>query len=419
LFILYNCYVALRLRLRDIDAKGYRNIIFRAPVCALEKGSDMVTIRRWRAAWVSAIVLVLMASLLITQPVKAGGLAMSGSFYRQEFEIPQGTSLSTPEVYVVIFNNSSDSYKIRMSAEVPTGVELVLSENDFQLPPGGQKKVNVGVNVTDAAVPGKYTVKVTAEAYKEGSGIQLLGATGQTATLTVTGDVSTVNITAVTPDGATIPAMVKLYKQAASQNFNVGYSETGSLKVKVAPGNYLAEAYVAGNKLAEKTFSVAANENKKITLELKTVYFEGFSIVPNYNTETKDLSFAEVVYTVNNLLEAFPEAKVILKVNKGSTPLNDTTLATLAPLEKGRVGLSYNYIPSGGWQKTTYTFKLELQISGKPYVSSREEKLELGPGTSSAAPGNINWLLIGAVAGGVIILILIIIILMMRRRTYY
>jgi hypothetical protein len=296
---------------------------------------------------------------------------------------------------------------------------LLLSAKDFPLKAGEQKRIDIGVKVSEAAVPGNYTLRVTAEAHKEGTGIQLLGAAGQTAKLTITGEAGSVEVTAVTPNGTPLAATVKLYKQAGNQNFNVGYSETGNIKMKVAPGNYLAEAYVAGNKLADKTFSIAANENKKVTLELKTVYFEGFSIVPNYNTKTNELAFAQIVYSVNNLLEAFPEAKVIMKVTEGGAPLDETTLATLSPLEKGRVGLNYNYIPSGGWQKTTYTFKLDLQIGGHLYVSSKEEKLELGTGASSALPGNINWLLIGGIGGGVVILILIIIILMMRRRTYY
>jgi len=378
----------------------------------------MAIIERRRAGWLAIISLLLVASLLIVRPASAGGLAMSGSFYRQEFEIPVGTSLSTPDVYVVVFNNSNEDFNISMSTEVPTGVELVLDVRDFTLKAGEQKKIEVGVNVSEAAVPGIYTLRVTAEAHKEGTGIQLLGSAGQTAKLTVIGESASVEVTTVTPDGGLIPAMVKLYKKAGSQNFNIGYSGTGSLKMKVAPGNYLAEAYVAGNILADKTFSVAANENKKITLELKTVYFEGFGIVPNYNTKTKELAFAEIVYTVNNLLEAFPEAKVVLKVTEGGTLVDETTLATLTPLEKGRVGLSYNYIPGSGWQETTYIFKLDLLIGGQFYVSSKEEKLELGSGASSA-PGNINWLLIGAIAGGLVILILIIIILMMRRRTYY
>ena len=378
----------------------------------------MVKVKRWRGWCLTALSLMLMISLLMAQPAKAGGLAMSGSFYRQEFEIPLGTSLSAPDVYVMVLNNSDEDFSISIATEAPAGVELVLSARDFTLKAGEQKRIDIGVKVSEAATPGNYTLRVTAEAHKEGTGIQLLGAAGQTAKLTITGEAASVEIATITPDGGAVPAMVKLYKQSGNQNYNVGYSDTGSLKMKVAPGNYLAEAYVAGNKLANKTFSIAANETKKITLEIKTVYFEGFSIVPNYNTKTKELAFAEIVYSVNNLLESFPEAKVILKVTEGGTPLDETILATLAPLEKGRVGLSYNYFPGSGWQETTYVFKLDLLIGGQFYVSSKEEKLELGSGGSSVT-GNVNWLLIGAMAGGLVILILIIIIIMMRRRTYY
>lgn len=384
------------------------------------KGNDMVSMRQKMSRWLAPIGLLLLASLSLPPSAFAGGLAMSGSFYRQDFEIPQGTSLNTPDVYVAVFNNSDEDFNIRITTETPTGVAILLSENDFPLKAGEQKKVNVGVNVSQAAVPGEYKLKVTAEAYKEGEGIKLLGSAGQTARLTVTGEAASVEVTTVTPDGAPVQSLVKLYKQASNQNLSVGYSETGILKARVTPGSYLAEAYVAGSKLADKTFSVAANETKKITLEIRTVYFEGFGVVPNYNTDTDELVFAQLVYTVNNLLEPFPEAEVILKVTKDSAASDETTLATLSPLEKGRVGLNYNYIPGNGWQKATYTFKLELHIGDKPYVTSKEEKLELGGGAKPAGTtGTINWLLIGSIAGGVVILILIIIIIMMRRRRYY
>jgi hypothetical protein len=381
----------------------------------------MAPVRKQSKWWLTLFSLLFITGLLLPQTAFAGGMAMSGSFYRQDFEIPQGTSLNTPDVYVVVFNNGEEDFNVRMTTETPNGVDLLLSEKDFPLKAGEQKKVTIGVDVSDAAIPGEYTIKVSAEAYSGGGGgIKLMGSAGQTARLTVIGDVASVDITTVTPDGGPIPAIIRLYKQTDDKKFNVGYSETGSLEMKIAPGNYLTEAYVSGNKLADKSFSAAANETKKITLEVKTVYFEGFGVVPNYSNETGEIVFAQVVYTVNNLIEAFPEAKVVLKVNKDSTPLDETTLATLAPLEIGRVGLSYNYIPAGGWQKATYTFKLELQINGQPYTTSKEEQLELGQGGSSVTgSGNINWLLIGGIAGGIIIIALIVVILMMRRRRHY
>jgi len=344
-----------------------------------------------------------------------GGIAISGSFYRQEFRLPQDTTLKSPDVYVVVFNNSSSNVDIRITTETPPGVKLILSADDFPLKAGEQKRVEIGVEVSQAAVPGEYKVSVTAEPYKKGAtGIQIMGAARQEAKLTIIGEAALVEVTAVSPAGEPTPAVVRLLRQVDSQTFELGYSETGSLKVRVSPGNYSASAYIAEKKLAEQSFAVAANETKKIALEIKTVYFEGFGVVPNYNTETGELAFAEVVYTINNLYQSFPEAEVVLKVTRDGAKPEEVKLATLAPLEKGRIGLSYNYVPSGGWEKATYTFKLNLNIGGGTYTTSREETLETG---AISAQGGINWLLIGGIAGGV--LLLIIVVLLVRRQAYY
>ena len=41
---------------------------------------------------------------------------MSTSFYAQEFELPQGSSLKTPDVYVV-FNNTDNDLNVRITTE--------------------------------------------------------------------------------------------------------------------------------------------------------------------------------------------------------------------------------------------------------------------------------------------------------------
>lgn len=362
------------------------------------------------------IALWLMLGLAV--PTQAqGGIAISGNFYRQEFRLPQGTTLKSPDVYIVVFNNSDSNVDVRLTTETPVGVKLLLSENDFPLKAGEQKRVEIGVEVSQAAVPGEYKASVTAEPYKKGAtGIQIMGAARQEAKLTIVGEAGSVEVTAVSPAGEPVPAVVRLIRQVDSQTFELGYSETGSLKVRVSPGNYSASAYIADKKLAEQSFAVAANETKKIALEIKTIYFEGFGVVPNYYTKTDELAFAEVVYTINNLYQSFPEAEVVLKIIKDGAKPDEVKLATLAPLEKGRLGLSYNYVPSGGWEKATYTFRLHLNIGGETYTTSREETLETGT-TSAQGGSNINWLLIGGIAGGV--LLLIIVILLVRRQAYY
>jgi hypothetical protein len=361
------------------------------------------------------MVLWLLTALLVPAPVKAGGLALSGSFYRQDFEMPLGSKLSSPDVNVIVFNNGDTDMSIKMSSETPLGVKLIFSENNFELKAAGQKKIEIGIEVGQEAVPGEYQLKVTAEAYTGGEGIQLLGAAGQDAKLTITGQSALVEIATVSPSGEPIPAVIRLFRQINSDTFDVGYSENGSLKVRVVPGNYVTSAYVADKKAAEESFSVSADEVKKVLLVVKTVYFEGFSIVPYYDKNTGELAMAKVVYAVNNLYQAFPQAEVILKVSHDGIPLDETVLINLAPLEKGKMELSYNYIPAEGWKQGIYRFQLELRIGGEPYIVSSEKELE-GISTPTTAGGAFNWSLFGGIAGGVVLVVAVGVIIMLVRR---
>jgi hypothetical protein len=365
-----------------------------------------------------AVALSVLTAALVAVPVKAGGLAISGTFYRQNFEMPVGSKLSSPDIYVVVFNNGDTDMSIKMTSETPLDVKLIFSENNFELRAGGQNKVEISIEVGQQAIPGEYELKVTAEAYKEAEGIQLLGAAGQDAKLTIIGEAASVEITVVSPSGEPVPAVIRLYKQVDSDTFDVGYSETGSLKAEVAPGNYVASAYVVDKKAAEESFNISAEEEKKILLEVKTVYFEGFGIVPHYQKDTGELAMAKIVYAVNNLYQAFPQAEVILKVSHDGASLDETTLVSLAPLEKGKIELSYNYIPSEGWQQGVYHFKLELRINGETYTTSPEKELE---GSSSTLPTTagvtFNWTLVGGIAGGMV-LVVVVIIMLVRRRVF-
>ncbi len=377
--------------------------------------TSLITSRAARGL-ASGMTLWLLTALLVALPVKAGGLALSGSFYRQNFEMPLGSRLSSPDVNVVVFNNSDTDMSIKMTGETPPGVKLIFSENNFELKAAGQKRIEIGIEVGQEAVPGEYQLKVTAEAYKSAEGIQLLGAAGQDAKLTIIGQAALVEITSVSPSGEPIPAVIRLFRQINSDTFDVGYSKTGSLKARVAPGNYMTSAYVADKKAAEESFSVSADEEKKVLLEVKTVYFEGFSIVPHYDKNTGELAMAKVVYAVNNLYQAFPQAEVILKVSHDGAPLDETTLINLAPLEKGKMELSYNYIPAEGWKQGIYRFKLELRIGGEPYTVSPEKELEGSSTSPTAAGGAFNWSQIGGIAGGVALVVVVVVIIMLVRR---
>ncbi len=331
------------------------------------------------------VALCLLALFLIAVPARAeGGIAMSGSFYQQAFEIPQGSSVSGPDVYVVVFNNSSEKVNIRMAGQAPYGVRLVLSREDFTLPPAGQMQVQIGIEVGNDAAPGQYEISVMAEPYKENvSGIQLAGAASQQASLIVTGESGHVDIQAMSPDNQPVAAVVRLYRLIDGKRHEVAYSDNGTLQVKVAPGTFMAASFVGGNLLAEQELVVAAGDNKKVILSGATIYFEGFDIVPNYRKNDGKLAFIQIVYTIKNLYQRIEKGEVFLQVSYGGLSSSEVLLATLSPLETGRAGLNYNYLPVDGWADGIYDFKLKLNVNGKHYADSLLKNLEVS-GTGKA-----------------------------------
>ncbi|MBC7259675.1 MAG: hypothetical protein H5T65_10545 [Chloroflexi bacterium] len=384
-----------------------------------------------RRKQVAAALLILIAGMLLAPAAGAqGGLAMSGSFYRQSFEIPQGSSVNAPSIYVIVFNQGSEEFGVRMAWEAPAGVEVLLSEEGFTLKPGEQKKVLVGVAVSHDTPAGEYTINLTAESYRaEAQGIQLLGAAGQSARLVVLGASATVHARTISPSGDPVPATVRLFRLAGDARLEVAYAETGDLEVTVAPGRFVAAAYMGGQRLGEETFDVADGEAKTVTLTVATVYFEGFGVVPNYRNDNGALAFADIVYTLNNLYQAFPEASTILTVDRDGVPLAQIQMATLAPLEKGSLGLHYAFIPADGWVAGEYAFQALLSIGGQTYAASPVETLrvepaaeaslagkESGAAQSRANSGGINWALTLSAAGGTVLIGLVPAILARRRK---
>lgn len=382
-----------------------------------------------------ACLLALFSTVLWVAPVKAqGGFAMSGSFYAQKLELPQGATLRTPDIYVVIFNNSSEGIKVKMTTNVPPGVTIILSEDDFPLDANSQKKIDVGIDIGIEAIPGDYKIGVTAQPYKEDvEGIQIVGGASQEADLTITGESGTVEISTISSDGAPVPAMIILFRVYENANFEIARTETGSLITNVSPGDYLTSAYVAGRELAVESFSVAADELKTVKLTVKTVYFEGFEVVPLNQKDTETLVMVHVVSTVKNLLDAFDAVKVNLLVSS-ETQQESVNIINLSRLEKGDMELTYNYVPVDGWQQGVYIFKLELEVAGKIYSTSSAKTLKVDetgkaslldvvvatdnitstPTSSAEAESSNTWLIIAGAAVGV--LLIITIILLARRR---
>ena len=135
------------------------------------------------------LIVITLLSFALPTPAEAQGLAISGTFYRQHFQLLPGETLRTPDVYLVVFNHEDKDIRVKLTTQIPPGVEIMLDQNDFPIPSGEQRKVEVGVSVSTEAVPGEYTLAITAEVQPaEGKGIMIAGAAEQRAKLTILGE---------------------------------------------------------------------------------------------------------------------------------------------------------------------------------------------------------------------------------------
>ena len=339
--------------------------------------------------------LLLLSSILtplLTGPAALAddGIALAGTFHLQEYELPQGTEIGNPSIYVVVFNHGDEDMNVRMLVDAPFGVEIALDETEFVIPPGGQRKLYVTVGVTEDAAPGTYDLTITAESsatgVTTGTGARLATASAQKASLVVTGVASRVRARVFTTDGQPIQAQLRFFKVIGEKLNEVSLSETGIMDVTVAPGTYRMVVYVAGRKLGEEEFDVAAGETKELDFSVKTAYIEQFGIEPNYSPDTGVLSFVRLVYTVNNLAGPLEDVGVVLRVFLDGKPLEEVTLVTMGRLEVGRTGGSGTYVPAAGWREGTYRFKLDINVKGEFYIESSLQELSVVPG-APAAPG--------------------------------
>lgn len=368
---------------------------------------------------------IFMAALCLSPHVNAqGGIAVSGSFYRQDFVLPQGASISGPSIDVVVFNNGLEPLSVRMLTASPPGVEVTLSLNDFVIPAGGQEHLLVMVHASEDAVPGEYEIEITAESYRkeEGKGLQVLGAAGLTASLTIIGEAADVTVITRSADGDAVVSTVRLFKLIGDERREMAQTESGQLQAKISPGDFLAVAYIGDQKLAEEEFSIAADEEKTITLTVNTIFFAGFGVVPYYGSGGQ-LGFANVNCTLRNLYQAVENAEVHLLVTRDGSPADDVTVTSMTMLTIGDMELSYSYIPPDGWAAGRYSFRFRLDIGGQLYTYSTESSLKVnGSAPSAAAPtrdsggGTGTALVGGAIGGAAVLLIGVTYLLWYRRR---
>ena len=412
----------------------------------------------WRGLLLAGLLAVALVSMGLPKAQAEVIIGISGTFYQQHFRIPQGSSAGGSDVYLVVFNTGTVPFVVDLSYQAPREVSVTFSANNFALQPGANKQVYTTVTVGRDAVPGNYEVQVNAEARVEAvAGQSAVGsAAGLVARLTVTGEFAEAEIVLVAgPEREPVVAETRLFQVVEGGTFEVARQFTDRLEVKVAPGQYIASVYMAGEKVAQESFALAPSEEKRITMVADVVFFESFDTVTVYKEGTREIVFVKVVYTVKNLYRPLPGAEVVLVVTfkpaaagaelpavltgardlvvpkaaeAQSYVLETVVMASLAELSQGRTSSTYNYIPSGGWKAGTYGFDLQLRAAGKTYTTTAKElpreepgvlpgtkKVEMAP-SAPAAPALGPWQLWLAVGLLIVALGAVLFIFVVLRR---
>jgi hypothetical protein len=337
------------------------------------------------------------------------GVAMSGNFAGHQYEIPAGSSASSSEIFVTVSSEYTYDIDINMSAIAPVGVSVNLSPNQFSLKPGleNQQKISITIIVTKDAAAGNYTLAIKATPHIKNPGdVQIMPEIMQAAKLSVTGDSAHVSVMAVSPEGKQVTAVVRLFKLINERLSEVCYNDSGYLETVVAPGNFTAQAYVGGKLLDEETFDVAANENKDITLQAGTIFFENPGVIAYTNNETGKLEYAHIYYTLRNVYQKVDKVDVYLGVSFKGNQISERGPFSFESFDTGRASGFFDYTPTSG--NGLYGFTLKLYVNNISYGNSPEIPFEVTDGQAAGGGGstkeNSNLpLIIGVVCAAAIL----------------
>jgi hypothetical protein len=228
-------------------------------------------------------------------------------------------------------------------------------------------------------------------------------------TTTTTGPTAGLVIHVTGPDGNPVIAEVRLYQGAQE----IISGQGGYLSANIPLGQYTADVYLDGVQLAEQPVDITvANETKDITLVVSPVYFVNFSVTPQYDSTTHDITSATVSYLVRNSGQPLSQVELLLKVSLDDAPLEDVPLQSTAQLPAGDTGGSLEFVPAPGWQSGTYTFRVVVNVAGTLYTTSLEQQMTIPPVAS------VRLVLISEIFGAAIFVIagVLLLILIRRRR---
>ena len=298
-----------------------------------------------------------------------GGIAVSGTFANQTYQVVQGESLESSDVFIVFINNYDRPIQLELTPEGPDGVVFELDARVVSVESKGRVQVPVRFTVADYVSPGNYQIGIAALVVPETlDGVVVAGAAELVSTLTVFGEAGTVRVRTVDLFGVPFPLPMRLARVKDGLNTPVAEDPDGTLEQKVSPGRYLVTATLGTQEVAHKEFDIAADQVLEFDLTVQTVYIRSFSVRSLYREDGKTLYAFQVDFSVENLAEPLEDVSYLIVVERNGKPFDSKEMFAVGSLGTEVQEYSSQYfLPDNGTPLSAgeYRFSVEVRVKGQ------------------------------------------------------
>jgi hypothetical protein len=350
--------------------------------------------------------MMLMLMLFVQSPptIVAGGFGVSGTFAGHSYTMIPGETSSSSNVSIVFFNQYDVAITVRLHSEGPLGVSYLNLQEEYTIEATSQLRIPIIIELSDMVAPGSYVLNVYAQVLpSDEEGITLIGSAGLQANLLVLGEAGMLNISVVSVNGLTFPAVLELFRVDEDTLVSVTRNDI-EIASPYAASDYLVRAYYESRQVAESFFTLSDQEELTIELVAQTLLIQSFRVVPMFENQFDVLSTALIMFELDNIYKPVNDVSVLLNVTYQQSAIEAVEILQSSSVSVGSTTGQFTFYPSQGWRAGEYTFELVLNNVQKSLDASitmvyqvPREVIE-DPGLFE---GRTSWFIAMLVIGGI------------------
>jgi hypothetical protein len=333
-----------------------------------------------------AMILYLMLFILSPPTIVAGGFGVSGTFAGHNYTMVPGETNSSTSVNVVFFNQYDVPITVRLNAEGPFGVSYLNLQNEYTIEANAQLRIPILIELSPMIAPGTYTLHVYAQVLPSTKeGITLIGSAGLQANLLVLGEAGMVNISVVSVNGNSFPAVLELFRVDQNTLVSVARSELQIVR-QYAAAEYLVRAYYESRQVAETSFTLSDQDDLTISLVAQTLTIGRFRVVPMFENQSDILTTAQISFELENRYNPVKDVRVMLNVTYQQSPLEAVEILSASSVSVGSTNGQFTFYPVQGWRAGEYIFELQL-TNDQETLNASSSMVYVVPREAIAHPG--------------------------------